>query len=275
MRSVLSFVMDAFLPPEMPSVNAPASSWLAFISTPAMAAITTAIVSMTLLKVFTSKPKAKSREARTQSGTKEQYVRGRCGASSGTSLLQGNDMELKKGQIKSSITNYESYFDGARVAVGTTSTSESIATRKKEYAAMVNLYYDLATDFYEYGWGQSFHFAPRFRDEAFMESIKRVEYFIAARLGLSRGDRCLDLGCGVGGPMRNIARFSGAKVFGVNNSQYQINVGRKETAELHLDGQCFHIKGDFMQLPDTEELRDGSFDAAYGFVSICIIISFY
>ena len=31
---------------------------------------------------------------------------------------------------------------------------------KEEYARMVTAYYDLITDFYEYGWGQSFHFAP-------------------------------------------------------------------------------------------------------------------
>lgn len=28
----------------------------------------------------------------------------------------------------------------------------------------VNKYYDLATSFYEYGWGESFHFAHRFAD---------------------------------------------------------------------------------------------------------------
>ena len=31
---------------------------------------------------------------------------------------------------------------------------------KEEYASMVTAFYDLITDFYEYGWGQSFHFAP-------------------------------------------------------------------------------------------------------------------
>ena len=28
---------------------------------------------------------------------------------------------------------------------------------------MVNHYYNLVTDFYEYGWGKSFHFARRHR----------------------------------------------------------------------------------------------------------------
>ena len=35
---------------------------------------------------------------------------------------------------------------------------------------MVNNFYDLVTDFYEYGWCQSFHFAPRYKGETFLES---------------------------------------------------------------------------------------------------------
>jgi len=34
-------------------------------------------------------------------------------------------------------------------------------------------YYDLATDFYEWGWGSSFHFATRQAHESFRESILR------------------------------------------------------------------------------------------------------
>jgi sterol 24-C-methyltransferase len=35
-----------------------------------------------------------------------------------------------------------------------------------------------------YGWGDSFHFAPRYRGETFRESIARHEFTLAARLGL-------------------------------------------------------------------------------------------
>lgn len=36
----------------------------------------------------------------------------------------------------------------------------------------MNAYYELATLFYEWGWGSSFHFASRWRGETFQESIK-------------------------------------------------------------------------------------------------------
>jgi cyclopropane fatty-acyl-phospholipid synthase-like methyltransferase len=89
---------------------------------------------------------------------------------------------------------------------------------------MVNKFYNLVTDFYEYGWGESFHFGPRARGETFHESLRRHEYYLALRLGLDQNKLCADFGCGVGGPMRNIARFSGAKIVGINNNDYQIKV---------------------------------------------------
>jgi hypothetical protein len=56
---------------------------------------------------------------------------------------------------------------------------------QREYMDMVNHYYNLATDFYEYGWGSSFHFAPRLKGETFESSLKRHEHFLALRLGLA------------------------------------------------------------------------------------------
>ena len=46
--------------------------------------------------------------------------------------------------------------------------------------------------------------------ESFGSSIARHEYYLAMRLGLKPSDRVLDCGCGIGGPLRNIGRFSGA-----------------------------------------------------------------
>ena len=89
---------------------------------------------------------------------------------------------------------------------------DQTGARKARAQEMVNYYYDLATDMYLWGWGESFHFAHRFRTETLRESILRHEYYLAAQLGLQPGQTCMDLGCGVGGPARNIARFSGAKV---------------------------------------------------------------
>src|SRR4051794_36862980 len=55
----------------------------------------------------------------------------------------------------------------------------TLEARKSKYTTMVNQYYDLVTDFYEFGWGKSFHFAPRYQGESFQASLARHEHYLA------------------------------------------------------------------------------------------------
>ena len=141
----------------------------------------------------------------------------------------------------------------------------TVASRRQRYTELVNQYYDLVTDFYEFGWGTSFHFAPRRRGESLLHAIVRHEQFLAAELGLREGMQVADLGCGVGGPMREIARFSGCNVVGINNNAYQIERGWKHTRDMQQTAQCSLLKADFMHLPH----RDEFFDAAYTIEASC------
>lgn len=182
-----------------------------------------------------------------------------------TSLLTGDDHTLKKSDFKSVVEDYENMFSGARQETGAITSDISIDERKRRYANMVDHFYNIVTDFYEYGWGQSFHFAPRWKNETFVESIKRAEYYLAGRLGLKDGHRCLDVGCGVGGPMRNIAIFSGAKITGITINQYQVNIGNKYNSNMGLRHLCESTQGDFQNLP----FKTPTFDAAYEIEATC------
>jgi sterol 24-C-methyltransferase len=109
---------------------------------------------------------------------------------------------------------YSTQFDKTRVKEQTQEYNDlfdngSVDDRKSNYTTMVNHYYDLITDFYEFGWGLSFHFAPRHTGESLLASIARHEHWLAHRLGLKPGMKVLDVGCGVAGPLVEIARFSG------------------------------------------------------------------
>jgi hypothetical protein len=86
---------------------------------------------------------------------------------------------------------------------------EDASGRNQNYDKMVDYFYELVTPFYEWGWGSSFHFAYRLKGESFSESMRRHEYYLASWLGLAPGAKVLDLGCGIGGPTRNIGRFAG------------------------------------------------------------------
>merc|ERR1719436_942246 len=142
---------------------------------------------------------------------------------------------------------------------------KSVDDRNADYANLVDSYYDLATEFYEWGWGTSFHFADRRQGETFDQSIKRHEYYLAGRLGVNRGATVLDCGCGIGGPARNIAKFTGAQIKAVTINQFQVNRGNSISAREGLREQVELIQADFMKLP----FPDASFDAVYAIESTC------
>jgi sterol 24-C-methyltransferase len=77
--------------------------------------------------------------------------------------------------------------------------------------------------------------------------------------------KVLDVGCGIGGPMVEITRFSGAKVTGVNNNAYQIQKGQALVSKYGLEGCCDFMKADFMKIPQP----DNSYDAIYAIEATC------
>ncbi len=137
--------------------------------------------------------------------------------------------------------------------------------REDNYQEYNDLYYDLVTDFYEYGWGSSFHFAPRDPGESFEESQLRHQHYIADKLGLSSGMVVADLGCGIAGPLLEIARHSGAKIVGVNSNAYQLERAVKRTDEAGLTDQVEFLHCDFLKV----DAPDGTFDAIYAIEATC------
>jgi len=160
-------------------------------------------------------------------------------------------------RVRSTIREYLGFHD--ETAGG------DLDARQAHYERMVTDFYDVVTDFYEYGWGDSFHFAPCHRHESFRASLARHQHYLALRLGLEPGMRVLDVGCGVGGPMRGIARFSGATIEGINNSAYQVDKGNRYNVAAGLAERCSLREGDFMAMP----FAAGRYGAAYAIEATC------
>ncbi|EEB08377.1 sterol 24-C-methyltransferase Erg6 [Schizosaccharomyces japonicus yFS275] len=141
-------------------------------------------------------------------------------------------------------------------------TNETPSDRKERlqgYKKLVNGYYDLATDLYEYGWCQSFHFSKFYKGEPFSQSIARHEHYLAYRMGITPKSRVLDVGCGVGGPAREITEFTGCNMVGLNNNDYQISRCRNYAVKRNLENKQVFVKGDFMHMP----FEDNTFDFVY------------
>ncbi|GAB5590516.1 Delta(24)-sterol C-methyltransferase [Umbelopsis nana] len=138
-------------------------------------------------------------------------------------------------------------------------TEEDEKKRLNQYTQLTNTYYNLATDFYEYGWGTSFHFARYYPGEEFFKAISRHEHYLAFKMNIKTNYRVLDVGCGVGGPAREIAHFTGAHITGLNNNDYQISRAFHYAKSEGLENQTNFIKGNFMEMP----FEEAQYDAVY------------
>lgn len=76
-------------------------------------------------------------------------------------------------------------------------------------------------------------------------------------MGLRDGMTVLDVGCGVGGPAREITRFSGVNIVGLNNNDYQIDRATNYAKLGGLSAKHKFVKGDFMQM----SFEPNTFDA--------------
>ncbi|KAL1915799.1 uncharacterized protein VTP21DRAFT_6558 [Calcarisporiella thermophila] len=127
---------------------------------------------------------------------------------------------------------------------------------------MTEAYYHTVTDFYEYGWGQSFHFCRIFPGDTFEQALTRQEDWLAIKLDLKPGKTVLDIGCGVGGPGRELVRVSGCHTTGVNINEYQIERARMYAQRFGLENQTRYEVGDFCNM---HMLDSNTFDAAVTF----------
>jgi sterol 24-C-methyltransferase len=153
--------------------------------------------------------------------------------------------------------------------------SESANTFKSKYdavssntqhghddAAIANSFYNLATEFYEYGWGDSFHFGFRQSHEGHNKATDNSQTFVAHKLQVGDMDRVLDMGCGIGGPLRGIMRRTGANITGVTINKFQIKRAREITATLTpwMQARCHFVNEDYLNIKGLEA---GAYDAAF------------
>lgn len=82
---------------------------------------------------------------------------------------------------------------------------------------------------------------------------------LAERAGIETGSRILDVGCGLGGPARLLARRYGATVTGIDASPAFVEAGQMLTERVGLAGPVSIRLGDALDLP----FEDGSFDLVW------------
>ncbi len=135
-----------------------------------------------------------------------------------------------------------------------------------DHAETVRDYYELCNGFMVWGWGESLHFAPLTPHESLEESKVRHQRAMIAKLELEQGMTVVDVGCGVGGPMRRVVRETGVRVVGININEVQLAQTRKLNAEAGLDHLVDLKRCSFM---DMSAIEDHTFDRGYAIESTC------
>nr|CAD1844788.1 unnamed protein product [Ananas comosus var. bracteatus] len=130
---------------------------------------------------------------------------------------------ITRDKVKDKYTQYWSFF---RRPKETVSAADKVP-------AFVDTFYNLVTDIYEWGWGQSFHFSPSVQGRSHRDATRLHEERVAE---LVRA-----------GPGQRVAR------------------ARAHNRKAGLDAQCEVVCGNFLQMP----FPDASFDGAYSIEATC------
>ena len=135
-----------------------------------------------------------------------------------------------------------------------------------DHTETVKEFYDLCGEFMLFSWGESLHFAPLSPEESLEESKIRHQRLMISKLELGEGMTVVDVGCGVGGPMRRVVREAGVRVVGVNMNLIQLDKAKALNAEAGLDHMVDYLPCSFM---DMGAIADDTFDRGYAIESTC------
>ena len=156
------------------------------------------------------------------------------------------------------VQHYDGWIDRA--------TPEDAVASRYDHTETVKEYYDLCSPFMVYGWGESLHFAPLTPQESLEDSKIRHQRLMIAKLEMLPGMTVVDVGCGVGGPMRRVVREAGVRVVGININKVQLAKAKRLNSEAGLEHMVDFETCSFM---DMSAIKDETFDRGYAIESTC------
>ena len=169
---------------------------------------------------------------------------------------------LKKAYRDSNVTRRVEHFNGWIDRA----TPDRVEEAPYDHAKTVKDYYDLCGEFMVFGWNESLHFAPLTPGESVEDSIVRHQRLMISKLELEEGMAVVDVGCGIGGPMRRVALEAGVRLVGVNNNDIQLARASRLNHEAGLGDRIDLISCSFM---DMGAIADNTFDRGYAIESTC------
>ena len=174
------------------------------------------------------------------------------------SLSRGLKRAFRGRDVSSRVSHYDGWLNHVR--------QNTEGGSSYDHTETVNNYYDLCSEFMTWGWNESLHFASLSPQESVEESIVRHQRLMIEKLQLRAGMKVVDVGCGMGGPMRRVAREAQVKVLLINNNEQQLERAKQINKESNIDHMAEYLKCNFM---DMSAIEAESFDAGYAIESTC------
>jgi cyclopropane-fatty-acyl-phospholipid synthase len=131
---------------------------------------------------------------------------------------------------------------------------EGLRHSRDRDAHAIGKHYDVSNEFYEKVLGPSMAYTCAVfpKADASLEEAQEEKFDLVARkLGLERGMRLLDVGCGWGGMARHAAAHYGVQVVGVTLSAAQAQWGAAAVERDGLSGQVQILHSDYRDAPGT------------------------
>ena len=173
-------------------------------------------------------------------------------------LSNGLKAAYRGSDVASRVQQFDGWIDRA--------FARDVGATGYDHTETVKEFYDLGGEFMVFAWGESLHFAPLSPQESLEDSKTRHQRLMIAKLELREGMRVVDIGCGIGGPMRRVVRDAGVRVVGVNSNEIQLDKAKSLNAEAGLAHMVDYLACSFM---DMGTIADDTFDRGYAIESTC------
>ena len=173
-------------------------------------------------------------------------------------LSNGLKAAYRGSDVHSRVKHFDGWMDRAQV--------DGADPAGYDHTQTVKEYYDLCGEFMVFGWSESLHFAPLSPAESLEDSQLRHQRLMIAKLELREGMTVIDVGCGIGGPMRRVVREAGVRAVGINTNEIQLEKAKLLNADAGLDHMVDYLACSFM---DMGAIADDTFDRGYAIESTC------
>ena len=124
---------------------------------------------------------------------------------------------------------------------------------------VIRNHYNVSTVFYRLLWGHHIHHGLWQTDESPQVAARQLTEQVAAEVGIRRGDRVIDIGCGMGGSSIHLAKHLNCQVTGITLSPFQQRWATLSSFLQGTSGSTTFLCGD----AETAAFPVDSFDVAW------------